>query len=261
MKVEGARLLNLSYRGLIPGPAESLSNFTCRIDLVEEPPENPPIPEEDWNAARQITKKLFGFSPDWILAYYSNQGLRFWEGAAVWIGKFPIVQLRLAFKKGAFLKIYKREEILAHEAVHAVRMQFFEPRFEEVLAYQTSKVAWRRFLGPLFRTPLETLLFLCVMLISMFSTLFVSPLFLYAPLCVLTALLTRLAATQWTFARALKKGGERIQNPKEALSLLFHLTDKEISLLSWGKEGQFKAYQEKQTSLRWRLIHLKFSFF
>lgn len=54
-----------------------------------------------------------------------------------------------------------------HESLHAVRIGFNEPRFEEVLAYYYSKSRWRRFFGPLFRKPSHALFFISLIFISL----------------------------------------------------------------------------------------------
>jgi hypothetical protein len=247
--MDKSALIAYNQRGLIPGPSENEAAFMARLKILESAPEEEnPLPQEDWKEAHTITKQRFGFSADWVHACYSNKGLRFWEGAAVWIGDFPRIQLKTAFRKGHYLKIYKREELLAHEAVHAARMAFQEKRFEELLAYQTSLKPWRRFFGPFFRTPLETLLFLLILLISTFSG-FLPPL-----LALLLLGMGRLIRTQFTFFRAQRKLKQLLKNPADALPLLLRLTDREIALFSRAPIEKTCDYILSQNSLRWQML-------
>ena len=192
-------------RGLIRGPREDEEAFARRCAQCQ------PIAGEEWAIAHRRTQELFGFTVDWVPLTYSNQKLPFWEGAATWISEtgLPHIQLRKAFKKGRHLG-YSRDEILAHESVHAARMAFDEPRFEEIIAYQTSKSPLRRFFGPLFRRTWESALFM--------TALTLTPFFL--PSLVIPAyFFFRLLRNQMIFRRCRKK---------HPLSVIIGLTDREI---------------------------------
>ena len=132
-------LLEYFHRGLIPGPDESEEAFLFRVEQAK------PLAHPEWSDL------ALPFKIDWVPITYSNHKIAWWEGAATWISgeDLPAVQLRKSFERGFFLG-YKRSEVLSHEAVHAARMRFEEPLFEEVLAYSTASQAWKRFLGPLF---------------------------------------------------------------------------------------------------------------
>lgn len=242
-------LLAFDRRGLIPGPDETEDLFLQRIGKVPTSCGENRISSDAWQEAGLSTDALFGFSPDWIQAYYSNQGLRPWEGAAVWLGDYPMIQLRSSFQRGSFLKVYKREEVLAHEAAHAARIQFEEPRFEELFAYRTSKSTWRKLFGPLFRNPQETLLFLSSTGISMVGSLFINELLSLLPIALLFFFSVRLLKTYSTFSQALRRA---------SLAFLFRLTDKEIAFFAHASEEQIHHYRQQQTSLRWRLLNLIF---
>jgi hypothetical protein len=141
--LSNAKLLELFARGLIPGPEESEEAFLERVEraLVLE--------SAHWQEASLSTKALFGFAIDWVAVTFSSQNLSWWEGGATFIDAGAHIVLRPAFAKGSCLGT-SLEEVLAHEAVHAARMRFDEPKFEEMLAYATSKKRWKRCLGPLF---------------------------------------------------------------------------------------------------------------
>lgn len=207
-------LLLFAKRGLIPGPNEDEKAFLQRASKLES------FSPEDWKEAHAKTEKLYGFAIDWVSCTYSNHKLPFWEGAATWISEegIPSIQLRNGFKKGKYLG-YTRSEVLAHEAVHAARSAFEEPRFEEILAYRTSTNFFRKCLGPLFRKPKESLLFL-----------------LFFPLGIF--FLFRLLRDQWIFQGCLQK---------LPLPVILCLTDKEIARF---------AEIKPDSSLRWRMINL-----
>lgn len=220
-------------RGLIPGPDEDEKTFLERVSRLTAQSPN----QEESHA---ITRHLFGFSVDWVPVFYSNQKLPFWEGAAIWIGETPSIQLRENFKKGSYLG-YRREEVLAHEAVHAARVAFEEPRFEEILAYQTSKSRLRRWAGPLFRKPWESALFMVLLVLAFLG-------YCWIPLAVLGWLSVRLTWAQWTLQRCLKK---------LPLSLIVCLTDTEIRKFARLSLTDIQAYFENDQTLRGSLIRLK----
>ncbi|MCP5470336.1 MAG: hypothetical protein H7A36_07535 [Chlamydiales bacterium] len=148
---------------------------------------------------------------------YSNKGLRFWEAGCTWIENGDAtIQLRTCFKaKERYLGLISKKELLAHEMVHAMRAHLNEPRFEEVLAYQTSSLAFRRYFGPFFRTPRESLLFMVALLVT--------PFFWPLPTLLVGVGLLRLVRTQRTYAKARKNRG---------FEELLSMTDKEIEAAS-----------------------------
>ena len=134
-------LLTLYARGIFPGPGEEEAAFIARASKLES-----------CGFVCPNVKQLYICAPDWLRISYSNKNLTPFEGGATWIDEanIPSVQLRKELEKGSYLRLYKRDEIIAHEAVHAMRMAFNENQFEEILAYSTSKSAVRRFSGPHF---------------------------------------------------------------------------------------------------------------
>lgn len=256
MTLTSEDLLKLGRRGLIPGPKEDEEQFLERIELTLKRSSEEEIPEEDWEEALHITAQLYGVEPDWIPAFYSDKGLRPWEGAAIWMDKRSSkIQLRTAFRKGSFLKIYKRAEVLSHEAVHAARFAFNEPRFEEIFAYKTSSKTWRKILGPLFRTPLETGLFLLALIASA-----VLPFLFFLPWLLLLIFGVRLFLSHRTLSCAQQKCEKILLNPAQSLCVLLRLTDKEICFFSKASTQEINAYIFEQTTLRWHSIKSSFVF-
>lgn len=236
------QLFELNQRGFIPGPGESEEQFCHRIEAAKVFFTNPPkelkaqgeisLPHWDW--VRLHLKELYDFHPESLFAYYSNHKLAPWQGAASWIfdsGSGPLcaVQLRKGFLKGRYLKIYSRDEILAHEAVHAARSAFEESATEEFFAYFTSQTKWRRALGPIIRRPSEVWLFFASLLLGAISGY-------YLPAALLVAFaFCRLFNCHRHLRRASKALSKKGLSPKNVRAILLRLTDAEIWELSEGK--------------------------
>ncbi len=218
-------LQQLNKEGLIPGPSETEEAFFARVVKAKK---CLPVALNDFDAA-----------PTWLDVFYDNKKLPFWQAAATWIeDDTPRIQLK---KKN--LLGYSTEEILSHEAVHAVRFAFDEPRFEEILAYHTSKNKFRRFFGPIFQHSWESTLFVVLVLASLI------PYLKLLPWVFLTYLLVRLIRNQKTFSECKKN---------LSLSIMLRLTDKEIALFSKWENILPYINQAKDKSLRWRMIYVNY---
>src|SRR5579872_7343025 len=122
-------LLEFNRTGFIPGPDETEEKYLKRIESTKAAYLKlgvAAIPSSHWEWVEKKILDGFDFVPRSLPAFYSNRSLAPWQGAAAWVERDQIlaIQLREAFKKGSFLKIYSRSEILAHEAVHAARSAF-----------------------------------------------------------------------------------------------------------------------------------------
>jgi hypothetical protein len=197
-------LLRLFRRGLIPGPKESEEAFLTRVA------NSPQLLHSEWQEVSVKTLPVFGCAIDWMPITYSNRRLAWWEGAATWISDTPFIQLKNRFQKGKYLG-YDRTEILVHEAIHAARIKFNEPQFEEMLAYSLSKKSWKRFLGPLFSYSWQPFL----LLLAIFAGYF----WISIPLLVLGFSMVGLGWKHYLFRRQ----GQRLP-----FSVILCLTDKEI---------------------------------
>ena len=129
--MQDRELLDWNRRGFIPGPKESEEDFLRRVnDTGKEAVKlgGRPIPSSHWEWVRRHLREIFDFEPESLPAFYSNRLLVPWQGAASWImsGKLIGVQLREKLQRGSYLGLYDRNEILAHEAVHAARCAFQE---------------------------------------------------------------------------------------------------------------------------------------
>jgi len=261
----------LIEKGFIPGPKETEKQFLARAEALNHFFSNPPenldhfLTDGDWDSARETTKHLFGFSPDWIVAYYSDARLTFFQGAATWIKSYnqiriPVIQLKEKFETGSLHRLYRREEVLAHEAVHAARMQFDEPIFEEFFAYKTSPHGWRRFFGPIFQRPWEAYLFIVLLLIPLgleISRFFypdISPHFVYLPFIFFAILLLRLTTLHVILAIALRRLTGYLKSPERRLAAALCLTDREIFRVASLPKKKLEKFLKKEHTLRWKLL-------
>lgn len=241
--MEDSTLLFYNSRGYIPGPDESEEEFLLRIQKNSN--KSSALDSREWTALH--LKEIFDFIPASIDVFYSNKNLAPWEGAACWMDEgFVSLQLREGFKKGKFLW-YSKEEVLAHEAVHAARAAFQEEENEEFFAYLTSTKKWRRVLGPILKRPFEA----WVWLIFCFLGMFWSP-FLWIATFLVGFAFYRLIRQHFRLRKAGNFLMKKIQDAKKVRALLLRLTDKEIRTLARSQ------WIEKDSSLRWRLIELAY---
>ncbi|MDE3055989.1 MAG: ABC transporter ATP-binding protein [Verrucomicrobiota bacterium] len=236
--------------GMIPGPGETEGAFLQRVSVMQALAGERQIPPAHLEWTRLHVQELYGAVPRYLPVFYSNKSLPFWQGGVSWVeGGVVSIQLRKGFAKGSCLG-YSREELLSHEAVHALRGAFEEMRFEEVFAYLTSEKRWRRVLGPMIQSPWEVWPFLLALVLGLFF-----PLGTWIAIAWLGAGFVRLARVHWTLRRAASHLNEVLGDVKKTRALLFRLTDREIAL--FAKKGEdLLAYAAKQTELRWRLLRL-----
>lgn len=233
-------LFALDKIGLIPGPGEDEDSFLTRVALTKEKFKGGEwIPESHWDWVREYLERMFNVKPLYICAFYSNRGLAPWQGAASWIDGRVLHSVQL--RKGS--RWVKREEVLAHEAIHAARSGFNESRYEEFFAYMTSEKRWRRVLGPILQRPWEAWPLLGALVGGILW-----------PACYL-------GAAVWTglgFIRLIRghrrlgKAAARFKDFRMARAVLLRLTDREIEAFAEG--GNIEAYAQGQTCLRWRII-------
>lgn len=262
-------LIHWNQRGVFPGPFESEESFLSRIAAIEKhaPPQNE-ISASDFQGAYHIVHSHYDCAPDWVHGFYSDANLPPWQGAAAWFtdDAIPLIQLKTGFRKGSYLKFYQRDEVLAHELAHCARVNFHEPKFEEILAYRTAKNPLRRWFGPLFRHSWESYLFaillLCPMignfLMMFWESSLILKLFANLPWIMLCLLFARLASIQWIFSRAIKKIQSHLSNPKMAYAVAFRLTDQEICDFALSSPDKLKRMIKNQSSLRWVVLRARY---
>lgn len=266
-------LEEFNLRGWIPGPHEEKDPFLKRVEALDHFYSNPPtdvdhfLTTRDWTQAIEKLKGLYDMAPDWIVAHYSDRNLTFFQGAATWITekgdyRIPLVQLKEKFERGSLLKVYGKSEVLAHEAVHAARMQFDEPRFEEIFAYKTSPYFWRRLFGPLFEKPWEATLFITLVFVPLiFEILRLfwkdEPLFAWAPLlpfAYFAFLLCRLLFLRTTLCLALRRLKGLLKNPTKKWAAAMRMRDRELFLFAYRSKESIESFLKKEKSLRWQLL-------
>lgn len=246
--ISDQELFELAKRGWIAGPEEKEEDFLARIASYP--------PQAHFSQADQKVKTLYGFCPDWIEVNYSNQDLSFWQGGCVFIeGSRLTLQLRSVYQKKASYLTYSKEEILAHEYVHAARMTFQEPVFEEVFAYRTASTQFRRYWGPFFRTTRESTLFVLVISVG-FAAHFFEPFSAWTWSALSTVFgcgIFRLWKTHWQFKRCHKKLSALAGSKQKAMALMLFLTDEEIRFLP-NASIQDYFFSKKETSIRQRQL-------
>ncbi len=237
-----------ALRGLIPKDQESRTHFLMRADSSEHRLPSNRVEKE----ALDRLESLFGIRPDWPKVSYEGGGIRFWEGAYI-LSEGGIVQSIVVhprfLKRGGFLG-YRASEVVAHELIHAVRAPLGESKFEEHLAYMTSRSALQRTLGPLFEKPSESLAFLLLALIAALAS-FWTLLLLATFIGSLFALFVRLFLRRLQLKKALQ---ELLQKGAGAHRILLFLKDSEIIELGHHKLEAFLARLRASPELRHQQI-------
>lgn len=271
MSLSNEELISLSQKGFWPGPDETEFHFLRRVKLTKKERLPGKAEEEALRKTNALTKSLFGFSCDEIPFVFEDKGLSFWEGGALWIEEeqgtsLPHVQLKRKLQKGSYL-MYKLEEVLSHEMLHAARIAYNEPRFEEILAYKTSKHPLRRYLGPMFRTSKEAGFFLLLLLAGLFLEMLsaTGKIALTAPwmafpffwLCFLYA---RTRISHRTFEKTQRKIQGVLGKSSNSLAVMARLTDQEIKVFSKASPEQIKqTFKEgKEKELRLAVIYQQY---
>lgn len=289
MTLSDEELVALGREGFFVGPKEEEEAFRLRVNFLKKFKKDPdrcvndlPLNREkvclkEWEPLLKSFEKKMGAAPRWFFAYYSNDRLAPWQGAVCWIFthscgfNFPSVQLRKGFKKGRVF-LCSRDEVLQHEAVHALRSSFSEPRYEEIFAHFLSQQKWRRFLGAVFRTPKEALFFgvLCFCLIATEVSVFflesVPLMFFFqviATFCLCACVLyfiIRLIRDKRSLKQALKIISKLVSSSIDPYLVALRLSDAEVILFAKSSLEKVRSYIKtaQKHSLRWRQTYLQF---
>ncbi|NGX28322.1 MAG: hypothetical protein K940chlam1_00498 [Candidatus Anoxychlamydiales bacterium] len=291
--ISDAELLRLNKEGFIPGPNEDENIFLKRIELSKKMIHDPKsffenqnqkkpfdfdnrILKPRWNWTRAQLLSLFDIAPSDLAIFYSDQKLHFFQAAATWIVdvtnsniKIPVLQFRKKLRHKPYLFIYTLDEILAHEAVHSIRVAFDEPKTEEIFSYMTATNVFRKVFGPIIRKDTEVLIFFllmglyfCFQILWLFSSFaffsYFAFLFAISTLVLLTLGLVRLFWVRRKFKKTFKRLFKLLKCKKKARAVLFRLTDEEIFKFAKMKKEAIKDYFDefKDKSLRLKLIYL-----
>ncbi len=271
-------------RGWIAGPRESLALFTQRVKLLQEVRANPSsfshqageiVAPKEWEPVLATLTAKLGLAPDWIVAFYSNRRLKPWYGAMSWIdthstgSPFPLIQLRTQLKRGSYFG-YRKEEVLAHEALHALRSAYPASRFEEIFACALSDKKWRNFWGGLFRQPRQTTTVLAmlggVVALHCAACLGFAPSWLEAqvewmallPATYLGVLAYWLRKDHRLLRCALRRIEHLFECNEGGMAIAFRLTDGEIEAFARLPADEIVCYITQQTSLRWQQLLVQF---
>ncbi len=293
--ISDEKLLFFNKEGFIPGPNETEKEFIERISITKKIVKDPKIffdtqknkplfdlsdkvKKPRWNWTRAQLMNLFDISPIDLALFYSNDKLNLFQAAATWViyvgdkeTQVPILQFRKNLKQSTYLWIYTLDEILAHEAVHAARIAFDEPKTEEIFSYMTASSIFRKIMGPIVRNTKEVLLFfsvfsfylLCQILAIISSNNFLSNISVFFGFCTFGIFLfgcIRLFKIRWKFNKTYKKLKNILKDKRLARAVLFRLTDKEIEDFSKMHTRHIKKFiqNKKNSSLRFRLINLAY---
>ena len=262
----------LNREGFFPGPTETEKIFYARVaethKLLTNQTLRQNIPAEFNKFSKptqnslKITLELFGVAPSWAAIVYDNFKLAPWHGAVTWLFTddnsniyLPLIQLKAKMKTKSRYLIYHRDEIIAHELLHASRACLKSHRFEELIAYKSSKNKFRRWFGALFSHEIEAKLFVISTLISAIATLF-SAFFLFLPLIMILLLALRLSSSHIKYFRARRKLEQILVNPRFADHVIFRLTDDEINQFAQLKVNHINQYINKMrsSSFRWQFL-------
>lgn len=205
--------------------------------------------------------ELYDIEAGAVVVKYQDEGLSFWEAGCTWMEEdLPWIQLKAQFEtKDTLFSLYNKQEILAHEYVHAARFPLGSKKFEEFFAYKVSKcfgANFRAFLGPLFENPLDAKILIFSLLFP-FVGLFFTPLyfnfFLLAPLSIIGFFLSRLFIRFNTLRRCQKNLSGVVKYP---LHLMVRMTDDEIETISKMRASRVYAFLEEksQLSFRWNFL-------
>ncbi len=281
------KLIDLNHLGLIPGPHESADEFVARADYCLNLQEHL---SEEFKASLgsvkgdsieklkqgfDVAASAYGIRPAWIPIFFSNYKLPPWHGGCAWIFQMTdhsptaaLLQLRQSlYQSPKYLGLYHRDELVAHELAHVGRMKFEESQFEEILAYRTSASRFGRWFGPIVQSSYESMFFVLALAIIVFIDVFLLAFYNYEaylsaswlkaiPISMICFALVRLGIRQFRFKRSYEKLQTCLKDPHQALSVLYRLTDREISDFSTMETEEIMTYASEKAGscLRWQLI-------
>lgn len=268
--------------GLIPGPSEDEKTFEERaqfclhlkmmIDEALLPKDRIGAPDAILREGIADVEKEFGIAPNWVPLFFSNQGLMPWHGGSALIFQLQengplgvIMQLRKAFyTKTRYLGMYNRSELIAHELVHAARMAFDEPKYEELLAYKTSSGGLSKWLGPIIQSAFESRLFIYLLATILLLDLYLvftgewEGYFSLMPLKVIPLALCAWAGLRlWKRKRTLNETEKNLSSlwgAEKARQALLFLTDEEIEWCATWNPDVIDNYFKANTSPRFDML-------
>ena len=251
------KLKPLFFSGFICGPKESEKEFDQRVAFLNKE-ENLLFliqSEKDLKNAEVLKLKVetLDISLNWFFFSEKKVKLGLFEAGATYEiqhcgQKIPFVE----YKKNPFCD---KEEVLLHEAIHAMRICYNENLFEEILAYCFSKSILRRLFGPFFHSVNEIYCFFISYLICLASQMYE---YCFSYVCsiflvIFMFFLLRAAFLHLVFNLALIKIKRLFPyiNPKK-IALFF--TDKEFFFFAFFTVKRLQIFLKNQFSFRWKQV-------
>lgn len=280
-----ASLVKLDALGLLIGPDESAAQYADRLRALRknleqfeaEMRERGSMPLEEFTLQRKsrIREKVFheamsstwglyDFSIHWVPGYYTEMGARWIAGCALYSYEdfFAVFLLRRAFESKERWWIYGRNELMAHELCHIARIGFRSSAFEELFAYQTASVGFRRFIGGIVRSPRDMYSMAggALSLVgAQYANVFVlgnsRPELFAIPALLFGFVGVRFLSAYAAFRRA-RRNLVHVFDSAEAMPVLFRCSDADVyQIARLGKADRLQAWIEQRAkeSLRWRV--------
>ncbi len=287
-------LVELDRLGLLMGPGETVAAFAERLEALRRNmqqftaeieaagdievfdislEQSGAIPRDVFRAAQQVTRELYDFEIDWVPGFYTNErmGLLF-AGCALHSSDdyFALFIVRKAFEKKERWLIYSRTELLAHELCHIAHMGFNTVDFEEMFAYQTSPSRFRRAIGGLFRTPMDSYAVLGSAFLlagaQIVNRLYLGmvpiyefPISLFAMIVIVCfgVVVGRYLKSLGTYSRARARLRELVDEAP-ARAILFRCSGAEIREIAQAAEPRAWLTARADQDTRWRVILHKY---
>lgn len=156
---------------------------------------------------------------------WTNENLRFFElGAFIetqdefWIEINPKINLKWLG--------YSRELILIHEIIHALRKDFEDSYFEELIAYHVCKKRYQRFFGPFFSKKINQILCFAYIGFSLF------PYGILVWLMMIISTFSRHIFEYYLFSKALKNLKNKTLDESLAFSEIISMNKEQILKLA-----------------------------
>lgn len=294
------RLVTLDEKGLVMAPKETMEEFFHRVESQEkfeeylsgefkergvavfcgmELREENRLPDGLIRQCLQAIAERYKTVPSYLPVFVTKDVGFFWGGAAIGfrdtegiIDKdafFALIQLRMSFQHKKRFLIYDRDEILAHEACHIVRMAFMQEAYEEPLAYMLSKTGFRRYLGPILRNmgdfTVFAITFVLFMIVQVLSQSIAIPSFVWwaskIPFVLLVGYLAVINHGVYKRLRGAVRNLEDIFG-ENASAVVFRCSDREIDEIS-GLSGPDKVRRRLEEKVeidpRWQVIFRRFA--
>ncbi|MFA6815297.1 MAG: hypothetical protein WCS73_03290 [Lentisphaeria bacterium] len=281
-------LADLDRNGIMCGDDEDTTAFAARLSMLQKNMDKMEaslasagfyeisgiklckkdrISEAIFKESQTLTKNLYDFKIKWIPGFFLNHGMGFLFGGCAFSfypDFFALFIIRNSFRKKRRWLCYCREELLAHELCHIARMSLKADTYEEMFAYQTATSSFRKIIGGIFRSPIDSFAFLGVTLLLLLSqilrTFWLPGLpawpfwgLLGGTLLWQTARHIHRSHLFWRAVRILGKGFGR----HYSMPVAFRCSDSDINRLASLQSGsELKKWLSDRCrdSLRWRVV-------